>query len=96
MDDVETQFVKDELRIQRDYAEAIKSSTDVDKVYLFDSAGYFADAQEVLLCDVTVKKKDGKYAVLCEAAQNTMNVDLYQEWSGQDVQLGVDDIGCFI
>lgn len=95
-DDFETQFVKEELCLQRDYAEAIKSATDVDKVYLYDNTGYFTDAQKVMLCDVTVKKKDGKYAVLVEAAQHNMSMDVYQQWSGQDVQLGVDEFGCFI
>ena len=94
----ENEFVKTELRNQQKVAVNLKSATDADKIYVFDSAGYFTDADTLLMCDVTVKTKNGQYAVLSEAAQNTMDLDAYQQWSNEDgeVQLGVDGIGCYV
>lgn len=97
--DFETEFIKNVLRVQRKYAVALKSMTD-KKVYLFDSSGYFSDAETLLMCDVTVKTKNGRYAVLNQATQNMFDVNLYQQWSvpeeDEGVQLEVDGDGCFI
>lgn len=94
LDQLACRFTKESLRLQREYADSVKCS-DIHRVYVFDNASYFDDATVVVRNNVRVKTKDGKFAVLSEAAQALLDLKSYKEFSGE-ARLKQNGIGYYI
>lgn len=93
-DELADQYTKASLRLQIQYAESVKSPG-IQQVYVYDNVGYFKDAEVIIRNDIRVKTKNGKYAVLGEAAQEVLDMQSYKEFSG-GAHLVQDDIGYYI
>lgn len=93
-DELADQYTKASLRLQIQYAESVKSP-DIQLVYVYDNVGYFKDADVIIHNEIRVKTKNGKYAVLGEAAQEVLDMQSYKEFSG-GAHLVQDDIGYYI
>lgn len=87
-------YTRYSLQIQQSLCEKLKDLT--NKVYVFDSNGYFETATTHNLDGVRYKFHDGHYAVLSVAAQYCFhNNNEYIQFS-DNVGLNTDDIGVYL
>lgn len=99
MDSVESKRAGDLARattsIQYDLALKIGNRTTAERVYLFDHALYFKDAEDKIVDCIRYKEKDGKVAVLSQACQGVLqNSNEYVQFCENVVN--VDLIGVYV
>ncbi|QKN22699.1 hypothetical protein [Erysiphe necator associated virga-like virus 1] len=91
-----SEFTRYCLKIQQDIAQRVAAATGHDRVYVYDTAGYFYDADNKTTADcLRYKEKCGRIAVLSESAQTVLkNPNEYQQFSSQ--RNPIDVVGVYL
>ena len=90
------QFVKESIFIQYNLAIKVKTELNVNKIYLYDNAQYFKDAEQFITVDgIRYLSKDSNLAVLSATAQKVFKImNEYTQFTSFEYQL--DKIGVFV
>lgn len=86
-----SRFVRFSLDVQYGLAQRVFKNN--QPVYIYDSSGYFKDANNILVDNIRVLEKGGKYAVLSQAAQGVFNSSSVYIAYLSGKPYGVDEVG---
>lgn len=89
-----TNFVQASLAIQITLAQTVMRKLNVSKVYVYDDAFFFRNATTHIVDNVRYSKRQENYAVLSQAAQQTLTKENYRSHTNHT--LLSDHIGLYI